>query len=773
MSESDGDPSICCHAPTNTRQAGQLNGAPGTGVTALAPAVSHTKKRAQRDRKNLCKEHISASGKVVVSDRNIKDKSYKIAPISAIVPNSDESTGSDTTVEMSTGGRIKLGTSTTLSIARLLVALIGLLPAISAYPIHHASIQESSDGDGPALEDESDFLLNMSVSAFLVILGGVFAGLTLGLMGQDEIYLEVMKQSGSPSERKSADKVLTLLSKGKHWVLVTLLLGNVITNETLPIVLDRCLGGGWPAVVSSTVAIVIFGEIIPQSISVRYGLAVGAAFAPFVLGLMYLMYPVAYPIALLLDHTLGEGHGTVYKKAGLKTLVTLHKNMGVERLNQDEVTIISAVLDLKEKPVGTIMTPMEDVFVLSADTILDEKTMEQILHTGFNRIPIHEPGEPENFIGMLLVRILITYDPEDALPISSFPLATLPETGPDTSCLNILNYFQEGKSHMIIVSDNPGEPYGALGVLTLEDVIEELIGEEIVDESDVYIDVHKAIRRAHPGPLTKTHSYNHVSGEVPNGTTNYTATNGSSTADTNTTHDQIALETPPTRSSPRTSLCFENVLTALASHSQEGAGDRPFPKLGPSNKASNPIPTTTRNITVKRALGTGPNTAGTNSAVNSPLIPASGGPKNASKTEPYHTSHGTRGGSSGSIPIDDQLLSVPTAKKGPVTVSELGAVQEALASSVGKRSFEHDHDGDLAYESRVVSPSIPESHSYRVGGIIESVINVHGVNKVVIEDVSVHSDQPLSNRSSPSNSIRSNRDRDGSNDDTRPLLSPK
>jgi metal transporter CNNM len=74
-------------------------------------------------------------------------------------------------------------------------------------------------------------------------------------MGQDEIYLQVLAQSGEAHERKNAAKVLHLLKRGKHWVLVTLLLSNVITNETLPIVLDRSLGGGWPAVVSSTVLI--------------------------------------------------------------------------------------------------------------------------------------------------------------------------------------------------------------------------------------------------------------------------------------------------------------------------------------------------------------------------------------------------------------------------------------------------------------------------------------------------------------------------------------
>jgi len=195
---------------------------------------------------------------------------------------------------------------------------------------------------------------------------------------------------------------------------------------------------------------------------------------------MWILAPVAWPIAKLLDKLLGEDHGTTYKKAGLKTLVTLHKTLGTspdERLNQDEVTIITAVLDLKDKPVGSIMTPMKDVFTLSAEAVLDERMMDIILSAGYSRIPIYSPENKNNFVGMLLVKMLITYDPEDALRVRDFSLATLPETRPDTSCLDIVNFFQEGKSHMVLVSDYPGEAHGALGVVTLEDVIEELIGE--------------------------------------------------------------------------------------------------------------------------------------------------------------------------------------------------------------------------------------------------------------------------------------------------------
>ena len=95
-------------------------------------------------------------------------------------------------------------------------------------------------------------------------------------MGQDSTTLQVIAGSGTTKERLNAKKVLAVLQRGRHWVLVSLLLGNVITNETLPIVLDHDVRGGWFAVFASTTLIVIFGEIIPQSVCAKYGLAIGA-----------------------------------------------------------------------------------------------------------------------------------------------------------------------------------------------------------------------------------------------------------------------------------------------------------------------------------------------------------------------------------------------------------------------------------------------------------------------------------------------------------------
>lgn len=142
-----------------------------------------------------------------------------------------------------------------LSLVKILFLLLGQTTSIQAIPVHISSILRIAEEEEGKPAGDPSLWIYLAVAAALVLLGGAFAGLTIALMGQDEIYLQVIEDSGEGAEKKNAGKVLRLLKRGKHWVLVTLLLSNVITNETLPIVLDRSLGGGWPAVLGSTVLI--------------------------------------------------------------------------------------------------------------------------------------------------------------------------------------------------------------------------------------------------------------------------------------------------------------------------------------------------------------------------------------------------------------------------------------------------------------------------------------------------------------------------------------
>ncbi|KAG5918454.1 hypothetical protein E4U61_001753 [Claviceps capensis] len=498
---------------------------------------------------------------------------------------------------------------------RTCVLGMGRILGVGLSSVAAAPLTEKKHG-GDELEGTPVWVLYVA-SMVLVLLGGAFAGLTIALMGQDSIYLQVVSGDACEPQYKNAKRVLQLLNKGKHWVLVTLLLANVIVNESLPVVLDRTLGGGVAAVVGSTVLIVIFGEIVPQSICVRYGLPIGGFMSKPVLMLMYLTSPVAWPTAKLLDWILGEDHGTVYKKSGLKTLVTLHKSLGElsDRLNQDEVTIITAVLDLKDKPVSEVMTPMDDVYTLAEDHVLDEKTMDNILSSGYSRIPIYRAGNPTDFVGMLLVKTLITYDPEDKIPVREIPLGAIVETRPETSCLDIINFFQEGKSHMVLVSNHPGSDHGALGVVTLEDVIEELIGEEIVDESDVYVDVHKAIRRLTPAPRARR-----IHAEAGAAAVGRRHGEGAALVDI---AEQIEAESPVVGSLGAMSdgVPERHAKVAVFMRRRGSAGpdgkpdDRPVPfkasldemkqqlrHLAPSNRAANPRSTRTNVFKIKQGL---------------------------------------------------------------------------------------------------------------------------------------------------------------------------
>lgn len=360
---------------------------------------------------------------------------------------------------------------------------------VLASPFGHVKIRVPRDIDIPdATEGSPEFWLKLMISMGLVLAGGVFAGLTLGLMGLDELHLRVLAASSdNPKEKVNARKVLNIMQKGRHWVLVVLLLGNVIVNESLPIFLDSAIGGGVAAIVISTAAIVIFGEVIPQAVSVRYGLSIGATCAPLVLGMMYLFAPIAWPVAKLLDWILGANEQHTYKKAELKSFLQFHRT-GEEPLRDDEINILNGVLELNTKNVETIMTPLKDTVVLSADAVLDHKAVDAILLSGYSRFPVHEPGNPLAYIGLLLIKKLLNYDPSKALPVSAFPLLILPEALPSVNCFQALDYFQTGRAHLLLISRTPGKPGGALGVITLEDIIEEILSEEIVDETDRYED---------------------------------------------------------------------------------------------------------------------------------------------------------------------------------------------------------------------------------------------------------------------------------------------
>lgn len=138
----------------------------------------------------------------------------------------------------------------------------------------------------------------------LLCLSGLFAGLNLGLMKLNHQQLKELAISGTDDEKRYVATIEPIRSKG-HYLLCTILLANVMINSTTTVLMDELLTGGI-AIISSTLFIVVFGDIIPQAICSKYGLLIGAKTSWITYFFMFVTFPLSYPIAKILDCVLGE-----------------------------------------------------------------------------------------------------------------------------------------------------------------------------------------------------------------------------------------------------------------------------------------------------------------------------------------------------------------------------------------------------------------------------------------------------------------------------------
>ncbi|KAM6443399.1 metal transporter CNNM2 isoform 3-T3 [Liasis olivaceus] len=345
------------------------------------------------------------------------------------------------------------------------------------------------------------FWLQVIFISLLLCLSGMFSGLNLGLMALDPMELRIVQNCGTEKEKNYAKRIEPVRRQG-NYLLCSLLLGNVLVNTTLTILLDDIAGSGLVAVVVSTIGIVIFGEIVPQAICSRHGLAVGANTIFLTKFFMMMTFPASYPVSKLLDCVLGQEIGTVYNRE--KLLEMLRVTDPYNDLVKEELNIIQGALELRTKTVEDVMTPLRDCFMITAEAVLDFNTMSEIMESGYTRIPVFE-GDRSNIVDLLFVKDLAFVDPDDCTPlktITRFYNHPLHFVFNDTKLDAMLEEFKKGKSHLAIVqrvnNEGEGDPfYEVLGIVTLEDVIEEIIKSEILDETDLYTDNKTKKKVAH------------------------------------------------------------------------------------------------------------------------------------------------------------------------------------------------------------------------------------------------------------------------------------
>ncbi|MEW5773971.1 MAG: hemolysin family protein [Thermodesulfobacteriota bacterium] len=239
-----------------------------------------------------------------------------------------------------------------------------------------------------------------------------------------------------------------------------------------------------------TVVILVFSEIVPKSLGVMYTRTVAPMLARPLRILVSLMMPAIWVLGLLprlLHRRKKTGHSLT--EEDIRAIVSLTRKSGV--LKPYEEHAISNILSLDLKRVEDIMTPRTVVFSLPAvTTVAGARAHRAFWHHG--RIPVYAGDDPEDVVGIVYRRDVLDALAQDRdaqtmaeiMHPARFVLETL-------TLDRLLIKFLGARTHLYVVLDEYG---GVAGVVTLEDVLEEILGKEIVDETDVVADLRALAR---------------------------------------------------------------------------------------------------------------------------------------------------------------------------------------------------------------------------------------------------------------------------------------
>jgi len=336
----------------------------------------------------------------------------------------------------------------------------------------------------PPLRYNGDMIL-VVVAIALIVLAALFSGLNLGLMSLDTYELKRKADLGDVN----AQKVYAIRHRG-NLLLVTLLTGNVAVISALTLVLNSVYHGVIAGILT-TVLITIFGEIIPQAILARYALRLGAQLASIVRVVMFVLYPICAPVAYVLDWALGDELPTVYSKSELTRLVEDHRHYVGSGVDKDEARIVRGALTFGDRTIKQIMTPRSVAEMVPSDLVLGESAIRRLKGSGFSRIPVYTHDKPNEVVSILYVKDLIGVVPgkktagQLARPKVLF-------VNLDDNLDETLNAFLKTRNHLFVVIDEFAE---IQGIVTIEDVLEEIIDREIADEFDRYDDMRQVARR--------------------------------------------------------------------------------------------------------------------------------------------------------------------------------------------------------------------------------------------------------------------------------------
>ena len=315
----------------------------------------------------------------------------------------------------------------------------------------------------------------------LLVLSGVFSGSETAL-----VALSLARVEGLVKEGRKGSQALLRLKKDPTRMLITILIGNNLVNiasaSLATVVATRWFGNLGPglAVGVLTILILIFGEITPKSLATRYAERISLFIARPLVGFMHLVYPLVWIFQRFTDwihHHAGSERDPIVTESELINMAGHGEQEGT--IEQEERELIERVFSFTELTVRDVMTPHDQVFSLDG-ALTVANALPEIMRESYSRILIYEKQQDE-IVKVLHLRDLLDMVAKGDMDALLSDISHDVEFVPQYQKINeLFATLRRIRQHLAVVVDE----FGVLrGIVTLEDLIEELFG-EIYDESD-------------------------------------------------------------------------------------------------------------------------------------------------------------------------------------------------------------------------------------------------------------------------------------------------
>jgi len=353
---------------------------------------------------------------------------------------------------------------------------------------------------------DTEILISIGSVFFLLCLSGFFSGSETALTAVSAARMHALDKDGN----KKARRVLSIIAK-REKMIGALLLGNnlvnILASALMTSIFIKMAGeaGVVYATLIMTLLVLIFAEVLPKTYAIHFSDKMAMAIAPIIRWVIVLFAPVTQLVSKIVrlvlyllgvDITLVAVGGNVEE---LRGAIELHRSEGQPQ-EMDSVdkqrAMLRSILDLEHVDVEEIMTHRKNVEMINVDGEAEQQVQE-ILNSPYTRIPVYK-DEQDNIIGVINVKTLLREIHSvggDLTKIEITNVMSEPWFVPEsTSLSDQLQAFRDRREHFALVVDE----YGSfMGIVTLEDILEEIVG-EIEDETD---EVVSGVRKQPNGSL--------------------------------------------------------------------------------------------------------------------------------------------------------------------------------------------------------------------------------------------------------------------------------